>query len=85
MSEKNTKYIVYRENWKQSLVCDLQTLFVFSIGFVLNEWYVQSEALSILLVVCIVIWIMHIAGDKRKIFYNIDDVLKYLQDEENDK
>lgn len=79
-----TKYVIYREGWLQSLICDLQTMVIMCTGFVLNEWYVHSDELAYLMLVTIVFWLLFWGSDKGNTFHNIDDVVAYLE-KDNDE
>lgn len=80
--ENKKEIYYYRESYLQSLMSDLQTFGFLFLSFAMNYYLCgDNQWMNCILTIMFLLCVASKASGLRKVFYNREDLIKYLQEE----
>ena len=78
--ESKKEYIFYKESLWQSIVEDIFTFGVLLISFLVNQKYIESKTLSVIIVIMWLLFLFGKAVNKKNTFTDKDKLIKYIKE-----
>ena len=78
--ESKKEYILYKESLWQAIVEDIFTFGVLLISFWVNQKYIESKTLSVIIVIMWLLFLFGKAVNKKNTFTDKDKLIKYIKE-----